>query len=116
MSGFDASAQQKRQDALESHPCLYCGASSGQPCTIRGGSIRAASVHVSRVHQQDGFYGAPFIPDKIAQAVATLDSLDESDPEVAHGRADDVLLASVDPRVRDAYLRLVDRCSWWAAA
>ena len=51
------------------------------------------------------------------EAVAELDSIDpDGDPEAAHGRADDVLLAAVEPDVRDAYARLTGRSRWWASA
>jgi len=47
---------------------------------------------------------------------AQIDALDHTDPEAAHNRADDVLLANVDPLIADAYKRLVERCEWWASA
>ncbi len=52
-----------------------------------------------------------------AEAVAALDDIDmPGDPEQAHSMADKILLAAVDPIVRDAY----DRCKartgcWWYA-
>ncbi|MCM0622492.1 hypothetical protein [Nocardioides bruguierae] len=49
-------------------------------------------------------------------AVARLDRIDGSDPDAAHGTADDVLLTEVPPDVAAAYQRVIDRCSWWAGA
>ena len=51
-----------------------------------------------------------------AQAVERLNAIDVSDPEKAHGEADDILLAVVPPSVKDAYLALVNRSPWWAGA
>lgn len=52
-------------------------------------------------------------PEFIAE---TIDSIDATDPERAHGIADDLLLDHAHPTVRAAYMRLVARCEWWAAA
>lgn len=49
-------------------------------------------------------------------AVAALDAIDASDPESAHGEAEDILLALVPDSVREAYKRVVDRSEWWASA
>lgn len=50
-------------------------------------------------------------------AAEQIDNLDAAtDPEVAHGHADDILLANVDPLIADAYRRLVARCAWWSCA
>lgn len=49
-------------------------------------------------------------------AVAALDALDVSDPEAAHGAADEILLSVAPDIVRMAYQRLVARCPWWASA
>lgn len=49
-------------------------------------------------------------------AVMALDAIDADDPEGAHGCADEILLALVEPEVRDAYRRLVERSAWWATA
>lgn len=57
--------------------------------------------------------------DTTAQAVAALNELTESmtsDPEVAHSRADSILLGLVPSDVASAYRRLVARCGWWASA
>lgn len=54
-----------------------------------------------------------FGPERIADE---LDAIDHTDPEVAHGKADDLLLSAVNPSVAAAYRRLMDRCSWWAGA
>ena len=50
------------------------------------------------------------------EAVAALDAIDGGDPDGAHGEADKILLAYVDPSVAGAYERLVERCAWWATA
>jgi len=50
------------------------------------------------------------------EAVRALDEIDARDPESAHGLADQVLLLIAPPQVAEAYLRLVERSSWWAAA
>lgn len=47
---------------------------------------------------------------------ALIDDLDANDPERAHGVADDLLLEHAHPKVREAYMRLVARCRWWACA
>lgn len=52
----------------------------------------------------------------VADTVAALDAIGGGDPESAHGRADDVILAAVPREVRDAYQRVIDRQDWWAAA
>ena len=49
-------------------------------------------------------------------AVKALRSLDAKDPEAAHGRADTILLLSVPPSVRQAYLDLAAKCEWWVTA
>lgn len=51
-----------------------------------------------------------------AEAVAELDSLSDADPDSAHGEADRILLTVVPSDVRAAYIRLVQRCDWWATA
>jgi hypothetical protein len=52
----------------------------------------------------------------IEQAIAELDSINGSDPEVAHAAADGVLLAVVSQELRDAYGRVLDRSDgWWFA-
>jgi hypothetical protein len=38
------------------------------------------------------------------------------DPEVAHSRADDILLSMVPPEVKAAYEELIEGCRWWAFA
>ena len=53
---------------------------------------------------------------RIALAVADLDAIDGTDPESAHAKADDILLALVPPDVREAYHELWDRCDWWVTA
>lgn len=52
----------------------------------------------------------------ISAAVATLDAVSAGDPEMAHVKADQVLLALVPNEVQQAYDRLVERCDWWAFA
>lgn len=53
------------------------------------------------------------------EAVKALDAIASGmsgDPEVAHSKADDVLLAIAEPEVAAAYQRVVDACKWWATA
>lgn len=50
------------------------------------------------------------------EAIRALDNITLDDPEVAHGQADDILLQTLDFRVKDAYERVVDRQRWWAAS
>lgn len=50
------------------------------------------------------------------QIAALIDALDATDPERAHGLADDLILDAVPAEVRAAYMRLVARCEFWAAA
>ena len=52
----------------------------------------------------------------IEEAVAALDAISGSDPEVAHMEADDVLFKLVPVEVCEAYARLTHRCRWWAYA
>lgn len=47
-------------------------------------------------------------------AAMALGKIDASDPEAAHAAADRILLGLVDPVVKAAYERLVERTSWWA--
>lgn len=53
-------------------------------------------------------------------AIAELSSLNALDPDRAHSRADDILLAYLSNNGADdlaeAYLALIDRCPWWACA
>lgn len=51
-------------------------------------------------------------------AADELDALDASDPEYAHGRADEILLSVVRvfaPQVADAYERADERIHFWYA-
>lgn len=48
--------------------------------------------------------------------ISALDAIDATDPERAHGIADDILRDAAPEEVRQAYDRLVRRCEWWAAA
>lgn len=48
--------------------------------------------------------------------IAQIDGLDISDPEAAHGEADRLILDALPEEVRQAYVRLANRCSWWACA
>jgi hypothetical protein len=60
------------------------------------------------------------------EAVAALDAINvlpegertwqDGDPETFHIDADQILLDTVDPQVKAAYLALIDRCGWWAHA
>lgn len=54
--------------------------------------------------------------DITARAVAALNAIDASDSEVAHGKADDILLTLVEPEVVEAYAALTNRCKWWASS
>ena len=53
-------------------------------------------------------------------AINKLETIDGTDPEVAHATADDVLLELLTffapPDVAIAYKRVMDRCDWWATA
>lgn len=49
-----------------------------------------------------------------ADLVQALNAIDASDPERAHGQADEILLAAVHAEVAAAYRRLIDRARWWA--
>lgn len=51
-----------------------------------------------------------------AEASFLIDAIDGIDPDGAHSEADDILLRVVPDEVHDAYVRLMDRCSWWATA
>lgn len=50
-----------------------------------------------------------------ADAVEELGSLDGADQEVAHGRADEILLSCVPEDVADAYRAARDRIGFWYA-
>ena len=50
------------------------------------------------------------------EAVALLDAIDASDPEVAHNTADSILRWTVDRSARQALRRLEDRSEWWGCA
>jgi hypothetical protein len=53
---------------------------------------------------------------EIAEVVAKLDAIVDSDPEGMHSDADDVLLEFVPASVRAAYERVVKRAdAWWYA-
>lgn len=54
--------------------------------------------------------------EEIDKAVAELNNLDASDPERAHSKADELLIGFLPPDIADAYMRLQERCQWWAAA
>ena len=57
-------------------------------------------------------------------AITALDALNDRsglhpgnlDPEVAHGKADEIILAALHPDVEAAYARVQERCRWWAYA
>lgn len=51
-----------------------------------------------------------------AEALERIKAIDASDPEVAHMRADEALLESAHPFVREAYDALVEACAWWGSA
>jgi hypothetical protein len=51
----------------------------------------------------------------ITTAVATIDALDASDPERAHGALDDVLLEFAPREVRMAAIRLAARSERWSS-
>lgn len=50
------------------------------------------------------------------EAVRRLDALTGDDPEVDHGKADEILLAALPPEVRQAHAKLIERAVWWASA
>jgi len=50
------------------------------------------------------------------ELIRRLDAIDGGDPDGAHGEADDLLLEAMPEEVRQAYMRLVKRCRWWATA
>lgn len=53
----------------------------------------------------------------VRDTIFRLDAIDPSrDPEEAHAEADELILAAVDPAIRDAYKRLVNRARWWEVA
>jgi hypothetical protein len=80
------------------------GADPGR-CAHRGISLVCDRVRGHRIHRLH-----------VTDAVRMLDALTGADPERDHGQADEILLASVPAEVREAYLRLTGRASWWAAA
>ncbi len=54
----------------------------------------------------------------VEEAVRLLDSIDTENkgPEANHIDADNILMAASDPRVRDAYKRVIERAhDWWYA-
>jgi hypothetical protein len=54
--------------------------------------------------------------EQVRKAVEKLDAIPGNDPEFAHGEADETLLELVPEVVREAYNRVVGRCSWWMCA
>ncbi len=49
-------------------------------------------------------------------AVRALEAIKPGDPEYAHSEADDILLASAVPKVRQAYDAAIERTGpWWYA-
>jgi len=50
------------------------------------------------------------------EVIAALDALPADDCEQAHMDADALLLNLVNNDVIAAYIRVVDRCKWWAHA
>jgi hypothetical protein len=47
--------------------------------------------------------------------IRILDSLTDDDPEEAHGRADDIAVAMLPPRVAKAWVEASERCGFWYA-
>jgi hypothetical protein len=83
-------------------------------------TLAAAGRPVSRKTVYDWITGAELAgrdrPGRavVADAIRRLDAIDaDRDPEAAHTAADQVLLDSLSPTVRDAYARVVARASWW---
>ena len=74
----------------------------------RGGGCVAGDVGVVMAKYAGGL--------TVEKAIAALDAIDESDCEMAHSQADDILRAMVPPEVEDAYERVIARCRWWACA
>jgi hypothetical protein len=60
----------------------------------------------------------PRVRKTTAKERAVIEALNKisSDPETAHGEADELILSIAHPDVRAAYERLVQRCPWWAFA
>lgn len=53
---------------------------------------------------------------RISHVAMEVDLIDASDPELAHGRLDELLLQVAPEEVREAAMRLMARCDWWAGA
>lgn len=53
---------------------------------------------------------------KKENVVARLDKISCDDSEAAHSQADDILMELAPLEVRAAYVRLMERCDWWANA
>jgi hypothetical protein len=47
------------------------------------------------------------------EIIKKLDELSDDDPEQAHIEADGILLAGMDPEIKEAYLRAQSRITFW---
>lgn len=54
--------------------------------------------------------------DQIKEAVTKLEAMTGNDPESDHGDADVILEALMPPEVREALVRLKERCYFWVTA
>jgi hypothetical protein len=50
---------------------------------------------------------------QIIQAIHDLDRLPSKDPEIAHLKADEILLSLVSSDVAAAYQAVAKSCDWW---
>lgn len=50
------------------------------------------------------------------EVIEALNAIKSDDPEAAHAKADELILAYVPEEVRAAYICVAERCAWWAAA
>lgn len=73
--------------------------------------IRALRNRIVELEDQIGNNTA----EHITSVVEDFDAIDAGDPEAAHSRADDLLLSSVAPAIKDAHARLIRRARWWGA-
>lgn len=100
-------------------------------CATCGREVGLRNDGTTRTHNRGdgiwghcpGSHGAAYLSETAgvatmtpASAVAALNALAVDDPEAAHGRADEILLAALPPALRDAYASLEQRAPWWGAA
>ena len=53
---------------------------------------------------------------EVQRVIDSLDRIDASDPERAHGEAEHQLLLLAPRRVQEAYERVIERAPWWGTA